>query len=139
MKQFEVKAIVTMVFPNVGAKSIDEAIAKVAEKIPVTINNKVGIACGITIDDFEVKCYDLIDETNNHDPQLVECINKAWNDETKRKDFITIVDCLAKRDIDEFINPEFYAMRDDKERCREYCQNIADDKDLDTILCYCRM
>ena len=80
-----------------------------------------------------------MDETNNHDPQLVECINKAWNDEAKRKDFITIVDCLAKRDIDEFINPEFYAMRDDKERCCEYRQNIADDKDLDTILCYCKM
>lgn len=136
MKTFEVKAIVTMVFPNVEATAVDEAIAKVAERIPATINTKAGVTCGITIDEFEVKCYNLIDDSNNHDPHLVGLINKTWNDPILRPRFIDIVNCLAKRDINEFINTDFYA-KADEERCREYCQYIADNKDLEVILTYC--
>lgn len=134
MRNFEVKAIVTMVFPNVRAKAEDAAIAMIAEQIPATISSKAGVTCGITIDDFEVKCHDLMDASNNHDADLVEKINIAW--QSKRHEFIDIVRLLVKRDIwDE--NPEFFE-QSVEDQCRIYCQNIADDKDLRVILDYCR-
>lgn len=122
-----------MVFPNVGAKSIDEAIGKVAERIPATINNKAGIACGITIKDFEVKCYDLMDTSNNHTPELVERINKAFRE--KPDTMLEIVRFLAKRDNEETILAKQYS----RDACHDYCQYVADNEDLVTILSYCRM
>ena len=137
MKTFEVHAIVSMVFPGVKANSPDEAIARTAEKIPVTIAGKeCGTICAITIDDISAKSYDLMDASNNHDPDLVEHINSAYNE--KPEEFAKIVDLLARRDIDEWQNPEFYA-KGVWARCHEYCQTIADNCDLRTILSYCRL
>lgn len=137
MKRFEVHAVCEMVFPNIEAASKDAAIAKVAEMIPATIQNGAkAVTCGITIDDISAKSFDLIDGSNNHDPKLVERINSAYNE--KPKQFAKIVDLLAQRDIDEWDNPEFYAQQP-REKCRVYCQHIADNKDLETILNYCRM
>lgn len=133
MRNFEVKAIVTMVFPNVRAKAEDAAIAMIAEQIPATISSKAGVA-GITIDDFEVTCYDFMDASNNHDADLVEKINLAWH--SKRHEFIDIVRLLVKRDIWDD-NPEFFE-QSVEDQCRVYCQHIADDKDLRIILDYCR-
>lgn len=42
------------------------------------------------------------------------------------------------RDIDEWCNPEFYAQQP-REKCRVYCQTLADNRDLETILSYCRL
>ena len=137
MKNFEVKAIVTMVFPNVEAKAEDEAVAKVAEKIPATIQSKTGMTCGITIDDLTAKSYGFMQESENHNPDLIRLINKTWEDPIKRLDFIAIVNCLARRDVSDFANAEFYAMSGE-DRCRTYCRNIADDTDLAMIINYCR-
>lgn len=79
---------------------------------------------------------DIMDTSNNHAPELVKRINKAWNDQSSRANFVNIVNCLAKRDIDEFMNSEFYA-KNDKARCEDYCRNVADDVDLEVILKYC--
>lgn len=84
-------------------------------------------------EDEKPEASDLMNCTNNHDEQLVECINKAWKE--KPEEVYKIVRFLAERDNEETI----LALQNKREACHDYCQNIADDKDLDVILCYCKM
>lgn len=76
---------------------------------------------------------DLMDTSNNHTPELVERINKAY--EEKPDAMLEIVRFLAKRDNEETI----LAKQDGRDACHDYCQHCADDADLLTILSYCRM
>lgn len=135
MRNYEVTAIVTMVFPKVEAESAEEAIEKTANKIPTTIKNGEDIVCSCELSDAFAKTYDLMDSTNHHNKELVRKINEAWI--RRRGLFITITDLLIERDTDMESNPELYT-KDSEARCRAYCQNIADNKDLETILGYCR-
>ena len=133
MKRFEVKVIATLVFPNVEAEQKDAAIVKVLNKLPKTLENGAGVLCGINVDDVMADCYDLMDTTNNHDAGLAERINKAWDE--KNKDFISVVDFLA----DFYNEQDILALRDARKRCHDFCQYVADDEDLKTILSHCRM
>lgn len=141
MKRFNVTAVLTANFV-VEAESKEEA-RKIAFDMPAETeweltNDNIPTRIYFEIADVpSVTNIDLIDKTNNHDEQLVECINKAWYD--KREDFIKIVDFLIERDINEIEDRDNFEKSSYFERCRVYCQHIADNKDLDTILCYCRM
>lgn len=125
-----------MVFPDVEAKTKGDAIQSVINKLPTNVEKDGVLKCAVILDDASAECYDLMDASNNHDPDLVERVNSAYNE--KPEEFAKIVDLLAQRDIDERLNPEFYA-KGVWARCHEYCQNIADNSDLRTILSYCRL
>lgn len=73
---------------------------------------------------------ELMDTTNNHDAELVRKINLCYD--IRRKDFCDIVRLLAKRD-----ETDYPAEWNITVVCKEYCRNVADDKDLKTILSYC--
>lgn len=114
--------------------------------LPTSDNRKVYLSQNDCLNDNVVSIVDfdeedattswIMDASNNHDPDLVERVNSAYNE--KPEEFAKIVDLLAQRDIDERPNPEFYA-KGVWDRCHEYCQNIADNSDLRTILSYCRL
>lgn len=87
----------------------------------------------VGFDDDEPASADLMDTSNNHDPALVELINKAYRE--KPKDVWKIVRFLAERDSEFAILSKV----DPRNACHDYCQHIADDKDLDTILNYCKI
>lgn len=139
MKRFEVKAICTMVFPNIQAESEEDAIDFVTNTLPNEVNNKEGIMFAIHVDDVMVRQKSIMDTSNGHDPKLVERINRAYEEENES--FINIVKLLSNRDsmvIVGHINRLPSSLRSE-ELCHEYCQNIADDVDLQAILNYCRV
>ena len=76
---------------------------------------------------------EVMDCTNSHSPRLVTAINKAYKE--KREDFYNIVRLLAERDGRHDVLTE----NGNFDACHLYCQDIADNADLETILCYCRM
>lgn len=89
-------------------------------------------------DDADVICFkddsdEIMDCSNNHSPRLVAAINTAYRN--KQEDLIKIVRTLAERDNEETI----LAKLNPYDMCHEYCQFVADNHDLETILCYCRM
>ena len=133
MKLFEVKVVATLVFPNIVAESADDAIEKAVNTLPCEIKNGAGAVCFLSADDAQAECWDLMDTSNNHRAELVDSINKAWNEKTN--DFFAIVRFLAERDSEDTI----LAKTDPRTACHDYCQYIADDIDLETILSYCRM
>lgn len=89
---------------------------------------------------------DIIDTTNNHDPELVAKINIAWNE--KREQFCPILRALYERDIKEIMESDAWNWTDNSESVKEtlhdewdvhadnYLQHIADDTDLECILNY---
>lgn len=133
MKLFEVKVMTTLVFPNIGAERADDAIVKAVNSLPCEIKNGAGAICFLSVDDAQATCWDLMDTSNNHTPELVERINKAF--EEKPDTMLEIVRFLAKRDNEETILAKQYS----RDACHDYCQYVADDEDLVTILSYCRM
>ena len=133
MKLFEVKGVATLVFPNIVAESADDAIEKAVNTLPCEIKNGAGAVCFLSADDAQAECWDLMDTSNNHRAELVDSINKAWNEKTN--DFFAIVRFLAERDSEDAI----LAKTDPRTACHDYCQYVADDIDLETILSYCRM
>ena len=140
MKRFEVKAICTMVFPNIQAESEEDAIYFVANTLPNEVNNKEGIMFAIHVDDVQAEHYDLMDTSNGHDKDLIMQINYAWDSAEER--FYEIVHLLVQRDMDEWEEkvcniPTNKLNR--REMCYQYCYNVADDVDLQTILNYCRV
>jgi hypothetical protein len=79
----------------------------------------------------------IMDCTNNHDAELVKRINKAYHAQPFR--FIRIVDLLIGRDYREFVAKVGERPKPgDFGYISKYCQLIADNKDLETILSYCR-
>jgi seryl-tRNA synthetase len=85
--------------------------------------------------------WELMDETNNHNPMLVKCINSAWNDEETSKHFEDIVVALMMRDSDEVEEKlgELQSVTDNWiDFLPNYLMHIADDWDLTTILHFVR-
>lgn len=93
-------------------------------------DNTAGISVVEFEDEKEPEPEPLMDTTNNHDAELVSRINLCYD--IRRKDFCQIVNLLCQRD-----NAGYPKEWNITIKCREYCRNIADDKDLITILCYC--
>ena len=92
---------------------------------------------------------DIMDTTNNHNPELVAKINAAWN--TKREQFFPILCALYKRDIKEILDSDAFTFpKYDVEdaylylsanwdvEAYNYLQHIADDLDLKAILYFLR-
>ena len=91
---------------------------------------------------------DIIDTTNNHDPELVAKINIAWNE--KREQFCPILRALYERDIKEIMESDAWNWTDEIESVKEclhdewdfhaynYLMHIADDWDLKAILYFLR-
>jgi hypothetical protein len=90
---------------------------------------------------------DIIDTTNNHDPELVAKINIAWNE--KRELFFPILCALYKRDAQEILDSDafkfpkydiedayLYLSANWDIEAYNYLQHIADDTDLKCILNY---
>ena len=91
---------------------------------------------------------DVMDTTNNHNPELVGKINRAWIE--RRTDFFPILCALYKRDNDEILASDAFAdwekvskdydtlyeyMRANWDiEAENYLMHIADDTDLKTIL-----
>ena len=85
--------------------------------------------------------WELMDETNNHDPMLVKAINSAWNDEETSKRFEDIVVPLMMRDSDEVEEKlgDIQSVTDNwMEFLPNYLMHIADDWDLSVILLFVR-
>jgi aspartyl aminopeptidase len=139
MKRFEVKAICTMVFPDIFANNKHDAIQEVINKLPTNVEKDGVLKCAVIVDDVKAECYDLMDTSNNHNAELVERINRAY--EENKEDFVHIVKFLADRDSHVIVGITNRLPRslDERTLCYTYCQNVADDQDLETILCYCRM
>lgn len=90
---------------------------------------------------------DIMDATNNHNPELVAKINIAWN--TKREQFFPIMCALYKRDAQEILDSDaftfpkydaddaYHYLKDNWDiEAYNYLQHIADDTDLECILNY---
>ena len=80
---------------------------------------------------YEDDPVEVMDATNNHSLLLVKKINKAYSE--KPLDFLKIVRFLAERDNEQTI----LAKCDTYMACHDYCQYVADDADLATIIAYC--
>lgn len=80
-----------------------------------------------------VKCCDLMDTSNGHDKELVRRINKAYDEANHY--FCTIVQYLIRTQCGEASCDE----TDMYTACHWYCQDVADNRDLEIILNYCRM
>lgn len=95
-----------------------------------------------------VSGYEIMDTTQNHDPELVRKINQAWNE--KREGFCPILRALYERDIKEIMESDAWNWTDDAESVKEtlhdewdihannYLMHIADDWDLKAILYFLR-
>lgn len=140
MKRFEVKVISTMVFPDILANNKHDAIQEVINKLPTNVEKDGVLKCAVIVDDVQAEHYDLMDTSNGHDKDLVMQINYAWDSAEER--FYDIVHLLVQRDMDEW-EEKVYSTPTNKlnrrEMCYLYCQNVADDTDLQTILNYCRV
>ena len=93
---------------------------------------------------------EIMDATDNHNPELVKKINTAWNE--KRERFFPIMCALYKRDNDEILASDAFADWDkvskDYDTLYEYMEanwdieaynylrHIADDTDLECVLNY---
>lgn len=85
--------------------------------------------------------WEIMDDTNNHNPMLVKCINSAWNDDESSKHFEDIVVALMMRDADEVEEKlgELQSVTDNWiDFLPDYLMRIADDWDLTTILHFVR-
>ena len=78
----------------------------------------------------------IMDYTNNHDRGLVDKVNRCYA--TRTDSFYDIVGLLARRDVDEIvgINTNEATI---EELAPHYLRHNADDKDLRTIVEYCRI
>lgn len=85
--------------------------------------------------------WEIMDDTNNHNPMLVKAINSAWNDDESSKHFEDIVVALMVRDADEVEEKlgELQSVCDNWiDFLPDYLMRIADDWDLTTILHFVR-
>ena len=85
--------------------------------------------------------WEIMDDTNSHNPMLVKAINTAWNDEETSKHFEDIVVALMVRDADEVEEKvgEIQSVCDNWiDFLPDYLMRIADDWDLTTILHFVR-
>jgi hypothetical protein len=115
-------------------------------------NDKDWIVCTIGFSQADkikiLDCEEIMDTTQNHDPELVRKINQAWNE--KREQFCPILRALYDRDIKEIMDSDAWNWTDNVESVKEtlhdewdfhadnYLMHIADDLDLKAILAFLR-
>lgn len=95
----------------------------------------------------------IMNNTNGHNPDLVEKINNLYNNPKKKECFYTIIQALMYRDGEEIIDKgitteknfyysscdwhgEFY--RYAELFAHDYLMHVADDRDLEIIINFCR-
>ena len=137
MSRFNIGAILTAYY-EIPAQSKDDAREWAYSQFPtettIELEDGTPIKIHFSVDDVHtITSIDLMDTSNNHCKYLVERINVAYYE--KPAEFLKIVRFLAERDNEETI----LALRDNRKACHDYCQHIADNEDLRTILSYCRM
>ena len=74
----------------------------------------------------------IMNDTNNHNPELVNKVNEAYW--TKKNDFDAILFILTGRDKEEMAENQI-----EKTDVHSYLMQVADDKDLECIINYCRI
>lgn len=115
-------------------------------------NDKDWIVCTIGFSQADkvkvLDSEDVMDTTNNHNPELVGKINRAWIE--RRADFFPILCALYKRDENEIRDSDAFVLSKDTMEeygsiyeymakhwdieAENYLMHIADDTDLKTIL-----
>lgn len=140
MKSFDATIVATIIM-SVDAETRQEAIEKVRYAIPSKKLSKDAsrVIYNLHIEDIILTEAGIMDASNGHDPKLVDKINQCYS--KKINLFFAIVRLLAERDVDEIgdicdTNIDDMAKKD---LARLYCNRIADDQDLVTIINYCRM
>lgn len=92
--------------------------------------------------EFFSKNINIIDAYNGHNPELVEKINKAWNDPKYTDRFGVILLALLTRDQKEYedtFNTDAKLTRDYAiDHAHEIMEGVGDDWDLETILSFIR-
>lgn len=83
-------------------------------------------------------CDEIMNDTNNHNPELVEKINEIWNNLDKRERFIKIINLLISRDYIECVDKGVFDVEREADKYYEYLMHVADDKDLETIISFVR-
>ena len=87
------------------------------------------------------KWEEIMDDSNNHDTELVRKINEAWNDEKYHHEFGDILLAIGRRDkkeIAEKLDCETDNYETAMANAHEILQHICDDQDLETILSFIR-
>ena len=140
MKTFDATIVATIIM-SVDAETRQEAIEKVRYAIPSKKLSKDAsrVIYNLHIEDISLTEVGIMDASNGHDPWLVDKINQCY---TKKIDlFFAIVRSLAERDVDEIGDICDTGIDDmtKKDLARLYCNRIADDRDLVTIINYCRI
>lgn len=140
MKTFDATVVATITM-SVDAETREEAIRKVCYAIPSKKLSKDAsrVIYNLNIEDILLTEVGIMDASNGHDPRLVDKINQCYS---KRIDlFFAIVRVLAERDVDEIgiICDTGIDDMTEKDLARLYCNSIADDKDLATIINYCKI
>lgn len=137
MKRFNVTAVLTANF-IVEAKSEEEA-RMIAFDMPseteweLTDKNIPTRIYFEVADVPSVRVIGIMDCSNGHDKNLVNRINKAYDEANHY--FCTIVQYLIRTQCGEASCDE----TDMYTACHWYCQEVADNRDLEIILNYCRM
>jgi len=83
-------------------------------------------------------CEEIMNDTNNHNPKLVEKINEIWNNLDKRERFIKIINLLISRDYVECADKGVFDVELEADKYYEYLMHVADDLDLETIISFVR-
>jgi hypothetical protein len=83
-------------------------------------------------------CEEIMNDTNNHNPNLVEKINEIWNNLDKREDFVRIINTLILRDYVECSDKGVLDVERYVDKYYEYLMHVADDHDLETIISFVR-
>lgn len=86
----------------------------------------------------------IMDDTNSHNPKLVDIINELWKN--SKKTLSIILKALMHRDMDEMIAKGYVGAGDDKsivlanyeDYAYDYLMHVADDMDLNTIIFFAR-
>lgn len=141
MKTFDVTVVATVTM-QVDAETRKDAIDIVHYKLP---RQKLSPYDGrveyhLTIEDIHLTEVGIMDTSNGHCPCLVDKINQAYI--KKPYDFGLIIDTLINRDLKDFMETTGHNKPSEmnaKIKYHDYCQFVADDQDLKTIINYCRI
>lgn len=109
-------------------QALDIAVSK-ADDMPLNDAEVVGTnPCVTDVQDLTP----IMNDTNNHNPELVAKVNEAYW--TKKNDFDAILFILTGRDRAEMAEKQI-----EKTDIHSYLMQVADDKDLECIINYCRI
>lgn len=157
--QYSAKVNVTLNIPiNIISEcnGINEARSKALNAVFNKLND-CDLISNSEVEWGEVKVYTnivnetIMNDTNNHDKELVKLVNDIFNDNSRRDSFVAILDTLLDRDEDEvnemlsykrpFAYGSFFEGLKEEQiysLIHEYLMHVADDMDLQTIISFCR-